>query len=108
MRPAPYPRRRSPSMTGVSGVPALIVVGHLAVDLPAIDPLLQDGGGLEYHDPARRDRYLLAGLGIAADALPLLAHDKRAEGGQLHCLASLQAIGDFLQHQFDERRRFRA
>src|SRR4051812_27469593 len=38
-----------------------------------IDPLLQDGGGLEYHHPAGRDRDLGSSLGITPDALTLLA-----------------------------------
>src|SRR5262245_17788209 len=55
----------------------------------AVDPLLEDGGGLEHHDPPRRDRHFLAGLGIAPDALALLAHHERAERGELHGLAAL-------------------
>src|SRR5207244_1065153 len=60
------------------------------------------------HHPPWRDRYLLAGLGIAPDPLALLAHDERAKRGKFHRLAALKAVGNFLQHEFDERRRFRA
>src|SRR5215831_11153297 len=74
----------------------------------AVDALLQDGGRLEHHDPARRDRDFLAGLGIAADPLALLAHDEGAKGGKLYRLTPFQAVGNFAQDQFDERRRFRA
>src|ERR1041385_3204259 len=71
-----------------------------------IDPLLEDRGRLEHHHAPRRDRDFLAGLGIAADALALLAHHKRAERGQLHGLAPFEAIRDFLQYHFHESRRF--
>src|SRR5206468_880810 len=50
-------------------------VGHVS----AVDALLEDRRRLEHHDPARRDRNLLAGLRIAADALTLLAHHEGAE-----------------------------
>src|SRR5437016_5077137 len=73
-----------------------------------IDALLEDRRRLEHHHPARRDRHFLAGLGIAAHTLPLLAHDKRAERRQLHRLASLKAVGDLLEHKFHERRGFRS
>src|SRR5215472_2046969 len=79
----------------------------LAVGI-SVDSLLEDRGRLEHHDSARRDRYLLAGLGISPDPLPLFAYHKGAEGGQLHGLSPFQAIGDFLQHQLNERSRFGA
>ena len=87
--------------------------GSLAVFLlaalrPRIDSLLEDGGRLEHHDPARRDRHFLAGPGIAADALAFLAHYERAERRQLHRLAALQAVGDLFENQFDEGSGFRA
>src|SRR5262245_37597559 len=61
-----------------------------------IDALLEDGGRLEHHHPARRDRHFLAGLRVAADALALLAHHVRAERGELHRFAALKTVGDFL------------
>jgi hypothetical protein len=67
--------------------------------LSAIDPLFEDGGWLEHHRPPGRYRHLLTGLGIAAHALALLAHDKRAERRQLDRFASFQTIGDFLEHK---------
>src|SRR4051794_32945756 len=76
--------------------------------VPGVDPLLQDRRRLEHHDPAGRDRHLGAGLGVATDALTLLADHEGAERGQLHRLAFLKAIGDLLQHEFHEGRRFRA
>src|SRR6185312_7887990 len=66
-----------------------------------VDALLQDRRRLEHHDPARRDRNLGPGLGIAADPLALLAHHEGAERGQLHRFALLEAIGDLLEHEFD-------
>src|SRR5258708_855372 len=73
-----------------------------------VDALLEDGGRLEHHDPARRDRDLLAGLGIASDPLAFLAHHEGAEGRQLHVLAALDAVGNFLEHEVDKRSLFRA
>src|SRR4051812_21013333 len=57
----------------------------------AVDPLLQDRGRLEHHDPARRDRHLGPRLRIAADTLALLAHHEGAERRQFHRLALFQA-----------------
>ena len=79
-----------------------------SLDVGAVDALLEDGRRLEHHHAARRDRNFLAGLGIAADPLALLAHHERAERRQLHGFAAFEAIGDLLQHQFHERSRFRA
>src|SRR6185436_17078765 len=50
-----------------------------AVFVTAINALLQDGGWLEHHHPARRNRNFLAGLGVTADPLALFAHDERAK-----------------------------
>src|SRR5436305_14803748 len=70
-----------------------------------VDALLQDRGRLEHHHAPRRDRNFFAGLGVAADSLPLFAHHKGAERRQLHGLAPFEAIGDFLQYHFNESRR---
>jgi len=69
----------------------------------SVDALLEDRGRLEYYHAARRDRHFLAGIGIAPDPLALLAHHERAERRELHRLATLEAIGDFFQDEFDER-----
>src|SRR5262245_29044004 len=66
-----------------------------------INPLLEYRGRLEHHHPARRYRHFLAGLGIPANPLTLLANHEGAEGRQLHGLASFKAIRDLLQHQLD-------
>src|SRR6266852_8823219 len=79
-----------------------------AAGVNVVDALLEDRGRLEHHHPARRDRYFLAGLGIAPDPLALLAYHEGTEGRELHCFATFEAIGDLLEHQFDERCRFRA
>src|SRR5436190_17044975 len=42
----------------------------------AIDALLENSRRLEHHRPPRRNRHFLPGFRIAADALPLLAHDE--------------------------------
>src|SRR5580700_10779542 len=73
-----------------------------------IDSLLEDSRRLEHHDPARRDRHFLAGLGIAADALAFLAHHERAERRQLHCFATFEAVRDFFEYKFYECRGFGA
>ena len=39
-----------------------------------VDAMLEDRRRLEHHHPARRDRHFLAGLGVAPNALALLAH----------------------------------
>ena len=84
-------------------------IGELDLSLqPEVTALLQNGGRLEHHDAARRNRNFLAGLRIAADPLAFFAHDKRSERRQFHGFAALKAIGDFLEHQFDQRSRFRA
>src|SRR4051812_18462048 len=75
-----------------------------AAVLVAVNALLEDPGWLEHHDPARRNRNFLAGLGVAADPLAFLAHDERAERRELHRLAPLQTVGNFLKNQLDERR----
>src|SRR6266700_451244 len=73
-----------------------------------IDAVLEDRGGLEHHHPPGRDRNFLASLGVAPDPLALPAHHEGAEGRKLHRLPAFEAIGDFLQDQFDQRRRFGA
>src|SRR5947209_7526458 len=79
---------------------AVLGLGSVAAVTIAVDALLEDRGRLEHHHAARRDRHLGAGLGIAADALALLAHHEGAERGELHRLAALEAVGDLLQHEF--------
>src|SRR5215471_4830929 len=66
---------------------------------PGIDALLENSRRLEHHHAPRRDRHLLAGLRISADALTFLAHHERTEGRQLHRFAALETIGDFLENQ---------
>ena len=53
-----------------------------------------------------RDRHLLAGLGIAADALALLAHHERTKRRQLDRFATLQAVRDFFENELNERGAF--
>src|SRR3954462_7714624 len=78
---------------------------HLGI---AVDALLENRRRLEHHHPARRNRYFLAGLGVTPDPLALLAHHERTERRQFPRLATLEAVGDFLQNQLDERGRFGA
>src|SRR5215468_380796 len=82
---------------------------RLAVSIAArthVDALLENRRRLEHHNPSRRDWHLCPGFGIAADTLPLLAHHEGAERRKLHGFAALEAVGDLLEHQFDERSRF--
>src|SRR5947209_2716073 len=97
MRRAPCPRRPThPTRTNL----------RTSAVKPRVDTLLQDRRRLEHHHPPRRDRYLLAGLGIATDPLPLLAHHERAERGQLHRLSALETIRDLVENQLDQRSGF--
>ena len=48
--------------------------------------------GTKHQHPARADRHFLAGLWIAADALPLAPYGKAAERRNLHHLAALKRI----------------
>src|SRR3972149_924305 len=106
MPPAPcYPKRahsvlESNALTETS----LRFVG----DVVAVDALLEDRRRLEHHRPARRNRNFLAGLGIAPNALTFFAHDERTERGQLYGFATLEAVGDLLEHQLHQRGGFGA
>jgi hypothetical protein len=70
-----------------------------------IDAAFEDFGGLERQHPTRRNHYFLTGLRIAPHSFCSLANDKEAEGRQFHCLASLKAVADLLEHQFNQLRR---
>src|SRR5271169_1485384 len=59
--------------------PAALLGFNLGAGVHAVDPLLEDGGRLEHHDAARRDRDFLAGLRITPDTLALLAYHERSE-----------------------------
>ena len=48
--------------------------------------------GLEDHDPARGDRHLNPGPGIASDAFTLIAKGERAEPVELYILAPDQCV----------------
>ena len=65
----------------------------------SVDAPLEDRGRLEYYHAARRDRLPCRYWDYAR----LLAHHERAERRELHRLATLEAIGDFFQDEFDER-----
>src|SRR5215813_2444137 len=78
------------------------------VVLRIVNSLLQDRGGLEHHHTPRRNRHFLTSLGISPDALAFLAHHERTERRQFHRLTPFEAVGDFLQHKFDECGRFGA
>src|SRR3954468_22983762 len=101
MRPALYP----PSLNSPPSLNQLRASGNRlrrpGIEL-CIDALLENGRWLEHHDPPRRDRHFLTGLRIAADPFALLAHHEGTEGRELHRLAALKAVGDLLQHHFDE------
>src|SRR6185369_6423239 len=73
-----------------------------------VDALLENGGRLEHHHATRRDRHLFTSLRIAPDPLALLAYDEGAERRQFHRLPALEAIGDFLEHEFHQGGGFRA
>src|SRR6266567_3091896 len=95
-------------MKSVQSYSTLVVLAFAIADNVTIDPLFQDGRRFEHHHATRRDRYFGAGLRVTSDALTLLAHHERAERRQLHRLALLKAVGDFLQNESAERGRFRS
>src|SRR6516225_1902456 len=90
--------------TSISSATSLMVRNASGAIASRIDTLLEDGRRLEHHDTARRNRHFLAGLWIAADPLAFFAHDERAERRQFHGLAALETVGNFFEHEFDERR----
>src|SRR5690348_3079324 len=65
----------------------------------ALDSHLQLLAGTESHHPARGDRDLLAGLGIAPRALVLLPQVEIAEAGQLHLLPLFERLA----YHFEKR-----
>src|SRR5579862_177627 len=97
--PAPASRPRSPQRgarprraAGIRRRRAVIVV----------DLVLERLRRAKHQDAARADRNLLAGLRIAADALPLLAHREAAERRDLDHLAARQRLANFADHRLDE------
>jgi hypothetical protein len=50
--------------------------------------------GFEDHHPAFLDGHLDPGLGIAAEAFALAAHDERAEAGEFYGIARNEALAD--------------
>src|SRR5215470_16377361 len=104
MRRAPSPPW-PPLRTGLSiSIVFRIVFGSDLGRAVGIDPLLEDCRRLEHHHAPRRYRHFLAGLGVPADSLALLANHKRTKRRQFHGLASLKAVRDFLQDQLDQCR----
>src|SRR6185437_9681527 len=57
--------------------------------------------GTEHQHAARRDRHLVAGLGVTTHALALLPYRERAKGRQLHGLALGQGAANLFQHILD-------
>src|SRR3954465_14813421 len=68
------------------------------------DPVAHDLAGAEGHHAARGDRHFDAGLGVAPDALALVAQDEGAEAGDLDVRALGQRVAHVMQHAFDEVR----
>src|SRR2546430_568794 len=97
---------RNASAAFSTTAPMLTLLFPGRFDGVGIDALLEDRGWFEYHDAPGRDRHFFAGLGISPNPLSLLAHHKGPEGRQLHGLTPLEAIGNFLEDQFNERCRF--
>src|SRR3982751_880156 len=72
------------------------------------DPVAHDLAGAESHHPARCDRHFDAGLGIAANALALVAQDERAEAGYLDVRALGERVTHVMKHPLDHIGRFGA
>jgi hypothetical protein len=73
-----------------------------------LDHRLQLLAGMEGHDAPRADRDLLAGLGIAAGALRLVAQLEVAETGQLDAFAALQRAANLFEKGLDRPPAFSA
>src|SRR5215472_11428498 len=71
-----------------------------------INLVLQCVRGAEDKNAPRADRYFLAGLRIATDALTLLSDREAAERGNFDHLSAFKRARDFGDHRFDELRRF--
>src|SRR5688572_17345070 len=65
------------------------------------DHRLQLLAGMKGDDPAGAYRYFLAGLGVAARALRLVAQLEVAEARKLDALATLERAPDFLEKRLD-------
>src|SRR5690348_4254508 len=65
------------------------------------DPVAHDLAGAEGHHAARGDRHFDTGLGVAADALALVAQDEGAETGDLHIAAVGKRVAHVVQHTLD-------
>src|SRR5687768_14051368 len=65
------------------------------------DHRLQLLAGMEGDDPAGAYWYFLAGLGVAARALRLVAELEVAEAGELDALAALQRAPNLLEKRLD-------
>src|SRR3981081_3820124 len=100
--------RRAPSPPPPTSLGPWVKPLFQRLGIIAVNALLEGRRRLQHPHPARRGRHFLTGLGITPDPLAFLAHHERAERGQLHRLATLEAVGNFLQNQFDERGRFGA
>ena len=75
---------------------------RVAAGCLAVDALFQYGRRLEHYCAAGGYLSCDARLGVAAETLLLFAYRKGPEGRQFHRLASLQAVSNFLQDQFDK------
>jgi hypothetical protein len=100
----PHPRQADlPAVAGVnlSQFPGQCIADNFiqsrlvfAVTGLAVDVSLENVRGLEDHDPALIDGHLNPSLGIATDALTLVADDERAEPGELHGLTGGKAVAN--------------
>src|ERR1700748_3215883 len=104
MRQAPCRPKRSPPWLERTRYWTVVLRRSVFGFGVAVDALLEDRRRLEHHDPARRNRNLLAGLGITADPLTLIAHNKGTDRGKLHRIATLERVGDLLEHQLNKCR----
>src|SRR5262245_58983038 len=91
-------RARKPATVGIVDC----LLRRLAPQAAGVDAVLHDIARTENKYTARRDGNLFAGLGIAADALALLANAEGAERRELHLLTARQTFRDLVQHELDE------
>src|SRR5262249_14641666 len=79
----------------------------LLLNAAVVNALLEDRRRLEHHHTPRRDWYFFTGLWVTTDSLALLSYYKRSKRRKFDRFSALKTVGDLLEHQFYQCRRFR-
>src|SRR3954451_13316821 len=94
----------SDSSPMVSKAPGSLSAGTRGSSLR--DLVAHDLAGAECHDSTGRDRHFDAGLGVATNALALVAQDESSEAGDLHILSFRKRVTHMMQNALDDARGF--